>query len=492
MSNKIEFLLVQASNILVSAAPNYAKLHAITQDIEKKVHKVSGDALIKVSAYLQSYKDVLATHKDALKVHLDWQTLGFPPEFIETHPDCVDFLIKSGVAYQIACYRNSPSLHADKHTVRPSDDGHPMILVEGTMTRWEDIKGKLVSYKEYDILRSAQAPNEFWTYISPLGITRQNIFRFSQPFCVDELSQEYVKKVQEYAKGFYTEQNPDPTPDVQKPYVLQICTSTGVLFRDRNVFIRGLFKKLATHYGIRIITPEGKVYSFGYRRDVGERAYVRTSTALGQVLGRVALNDFEESKPHDGRYITTLPLSEEAFRKAIQDVVDLNCSQPSFDWLHANCIKITMRQLSFAGVDVQTETRLETCIKDVVNAVVKNIPTFGSPIIKIKKVAKQIFSYIPALPLPIKKVRDIVLYIPAKIGAIAKYLLVWAVGWTTVSPSLACVRESRKFSLWDALNQDYSNVHYPRKLLSWQKRQATTHCHTYTGVPAFVILPPTE
>ncbi len=494
MSNSIDFLLCQASRILESPTPNYANLHTLTSTIERKVSKVSADNLSKVTAFLKECKEALKIHADEVKTHTSWQELGFPPEFIQTFPDCVDFLVNSGVAYQIACFRNSPSKHADKHTVGRDADGHPMILIEGKMTRWEEVKGTLEAYKDYNVLRSRDKPEELWTYISPLGITKHDIFRFSKPFCVDELPIEYVTKLQEYSKTFYSAKNPDPSPDVKKPYVLQICTSTGVLFRDSNRFLRGLFRKLATHYGIRIITPNGEVYSFGYRRDVGERAYLRLATALGQVKGRIALNDFEESRPHDGRYITTIPLSESAARIALNDIVETNERVPSFDWLHDNCIELTMRHLRFAGVNVQTQTPLEICIQDLMSGVVKNIPTVGPVIARISRVAKNVFNKLPTLPAPVRQLRDIVVsvifYVPAKIGAIAKYIFVWAMGWTTASPTLACVKPGRSFSIRHALNESYSNVHYPRKLLRWQKQQSTTHCHEYKGVPTFAVLPP--
>lgn len=519
-SQSIDALANNAHAILKAPHRNYALLQKTVKALDQKVttaaESIIGaldgpskaqkkEALNELSGFIQKKKHEIESHQQLLqneldnhpaelKAHARWESLGHNPDFIETHPDFVDFFLSSGVAYQIAGFRNtSQNLHT-RHAISKDEDGHPMVLFEGKMTRWDAIKERFTFLKEYDVLVSKNDPEERWTYTEN-GITNRDIYRYNEAFHIYTLPQEERAKLQLHAQDFFDDKNPDTTPNIPKDCVIQICTNVGVLCKDSNPLIKKVTKKLASHYRIRVITKEGKVYSFGYRRDVGERDFLQKSSTLGQVRGVVAMNDFDEFRAHDGCYVTTAPLSTDAANRILQELVRLNENVPAFDYFDENCVEITGRCMRIAGIEIDTKARLETCVRDIAYSFIKGIPILGKVVKQIKVIAKRVFNAIPPMPAPIKRtlrvVSHAVFFIPTKLFALVKNILVLCLGWTKVSPGLADVGKGRSFKVFrDLLDADYSNVAYPRKLLRWQKRQKTTHCHIYGGKPRLVIMPP--
>lgn len=492
MSPSLATLSTRATTLLSAAHTNYAELQTIAKELDQKIQSASSDIyknseLLKLALQCQT---ALETHAEELMLHTRWQKLGHNPEFITTHPDCVAFLTDSGVAFQIAGFRDSLIANPERHTIAKDADGHPLIMLEGTMTRWEVIKERFSYLKKYNVLCNKHNEAERWTYTSQSGITARDMYHFNKPFHVYELDSDVVTKLQEYAHTFYTRKNPHP----DAKYILQICTSMGVLCTKQGPLLKKIGEKLASHYALRVITPRGEVYSFGLRRDIGELEGVDMSNALGKVKGRIAMNDFDELRPHSGRYVTTVPLTEEAATTILQGVVATNNNIPSFDYFDANCVELAERILATAGVHVETMEPLEGCLQDIAVAIFKNIPFLGAAVRKTRQIAKSVLSAIPPIPVFVKNtfsfMAKVITYLPNKILAICKNVFVWKMGWTCQSPALAAIRSTRSISALDFLDENLSNIRYPRHLMRWQKRQTTTFCHQYQGKPQLALIPP--
>lgn len=509
---EVSVLAKTADEMLVSGAVNYAELSAIAKKLNTRIshavdfiflqagnHQTSPESLqpfIKqvidtVQPILLRTQEAMQAHPEEVKTHTRWLQLGFDVAYINSHPDMVNFLIKSGFAYQIAGFRNSDGLNCDTHRIERALDGHPLLLVEGVMTRWEQVKASLVICKEYDILLSKDNPQERWSY-NEKGIVKLDIYNFSKPDSMLTLSPDVVAKLQEHGKKFYTKRNPDPKPHELKEAVVQICTSVGASCKSQPGFVQDATKKMASHYGIRIITKEGKVYSFGYRRDFGELEHVKMATALGQVKGVMGMNDFDELRPHRGRYITTIAISTKDAESMLEQIVQMNQEGQAFDLLDANCVKKVCDLLLNCGLVVDAKEPLEESVKSVVYKFFKHLPYMGSIVKKVKKCAIAIIAWIPRpITRPISFVVSIVFYIPNKLFTIAKNIFIFSFGCEATSPKLEADQAiaKRRFSLVHDLFRDgLSDVNSSRKMLRWQKRHKSTFCHPYTGSPKFSII----
>lgn len=387
-----------------------------------------------------------------------WAQLGHDPQISQMHPDCADFLLDSGLAYQIAGMANSRVLEANKHKLQTDATGQPLILVEGVPTPWEEVKKRFGYVKRYHTLHAKENPNERWTYTSYQGITKRDMYKYDAPFHVYELEPSLVARIQQHAQVF--------SADPQKDHVLQICTSLGKLSAKANSILKAVGRKMASHYALRVLTPDGKLYSLGLRRDLGQQEEVGLATALGRVKGVVAMNDFDELRPHSGRYITSIPITSEQAAKI------LHTKAYEFDYLDANCVKHTVNCLQIAQVPVEAKVPLEKCINDIALSFFKKIPLIGGVVRTLSKLT----AMLPELPKPLT-------WLPNKILALFKNALIWSLGWTTSSALVP----KRSISAAELLDEELSNLHYPRALMRWQKQQPTTSCHSYTGKPELAL-----
>lgn len=515
-NGEVAMLAKSARELLNAPTRNYAALAGVCKSLRERVTGATqfvfsqvdkaeqievqaakrrfGSEIQEVATTLQPLlaetDEALQAHTQLVKIHTRWIELGFDREFITTHADCVEFLVTSGVAYSIAGFRNT--LNDDpNHTIAKDQDGHPLIRLEGVMTRWEVIKEKLASLKEYDVLVSKSDENERWTYTEK-GITQKDIYHYHEPFPIFSLAQTDYKALLEQGKKFYNKRHPDPKPDQFKDAIVQVCTSVGVSCRGQAPIVQKATKKIASHYGLRIITKEGKVFSFGFRRDVGELAYVRASNALGSVKGVMAMNDFDELRPHQGRYVTSIAISSEDATKILAEIVATNKNGASFDMLQSNCVEKVADCLDIAGIRVDTRESFESTINTLTYKFFKHLPYIGGCVKKVKDCVQTIFRAIPPLVAkPISVVVSIVFYVPNKLVTVAKNCFILYFGWTSASPSLAkepyyCKRSFSPFR--DLFKDRLSDLNSSKKLLRWQKMHKSTSCYPYDGKPRFNIL----
>jgi len=510
---EVSVLAKAADEMLVSGKVNYAELGAIAKKLNRRIanavdfiflqaegHERNPEALFPfIKEVVDTVQPILTRSEAAInaspedvKTHTRWLQLGFCNEFINTHPDMVVFLIKSGFAYQIAGFRNSSNALSEVHTIARDQDGHPLLLVEGKMVRWEKVKAELTICKEYDVLLSKANPEERWTYSEP-GICKQDIYHFQKPEPIITVAHGDFAKLLEHAKKFYTRRNPDPKPGEIKDAVIQVCTSVGATCKGQAPIVQDATKKMASHYGLRVITKEGKVFSFGYRRDFGELEHVTTTSSLGQVKGVMAMHDFDELRPHRGRYVTSIAVSSQDAKTILDQIVQMNEEGQAFDMFDANCVKKVCDFLGVAGINVDAKEPLEESIKSVVYKFFRHLPYVGPIVKKIKNCALAIIAWVPpVISRPISFVISIVLYIPNKILTLAKNIFVFSFGFSATSPKLEANRNipKRRFSLAaDLFRDSLSDVNSSRKMLRWQKRHKSTFCHPYTGSPRFSILP---
>jgi len=486
-------LFYQVETILTAPTINYVKLQNTSGRLRntiRQANKTEREKLTKItSPILQQAHKEIQSHQSELKTQTRWLDLGFDEDFISTHPYFVDFMLESGIAYSIAGLKNTFGAQNTLHEIRKNEEGEPCVLVEGVFRPWNEIKDKFTARKEYDVFVSKNNESERWTYTDQ-GITKQDIYEFTEPSPICTLSETEYTTVCNHAKKFYSEKNPDPKPHELKDAVIQIATSVGVACRGQTPFVQNVAKKLASHYGIRIITKEGKVYSFGYRRDFGELDHVETKTTFASVKGVMAMNDFDELRPHKGRYVTSIAISSTDADKIMKEIIGQRGG--SFDMLHHNCVEKVAQCLAIADVKVDTVEPFESSITLLAYKFFTHLPYIGQCVKKVKKCACRILNAIPqVVSRPIRFTASIIFFVPHKILTVLKNLFIISLGWTKASPTLqkqSC-HCKRKFSYCDLFNPNLSDFNSSRKLLSWQKRKQSTECYIWNGKPLFCLLP---
>ncbi len=347
----------------------------------------------------------LANKAAEIKAQKAWLELGFSEALLETDADSVYFLIRSGFAYH---------MHLFSHDIIDRQ-----ILVEGEYKPLHDaLRHLMIDYTSGKVV-SREMRESFYNYIATAGIVQKN-----------------------------------PNPSVLYPIAkvepraecaLQIVTTLDRHFES--VFTEGLNELLPHHSSLRLIDKEGNLYSFGLQvakeharfMDAHEHSY----TAQG--MAWVSVPDFRETRPFYERYITTLPISEEALSHLLLIAGKINeeggCA---FTITGKNCNYFVVSLLQEVGIDIDTHITLG-------DAAIRTVPYVG-------KVFEPFYAQIPD---PIKKIGT-----PLTNGLIAFF------GGGT-----------GYYKIEDFFDDEKAELYHPYKLIDWQKKHTGTQYVPATRCP---------
>lgn len=428
-----------------------------------------------------------------------WTTLT---SIIEKHPDCAKFLKESGLLFAIRGYQHSierrgetlPGEENMKMGIRFDRDDHPLLLKEGEWVRWDVIKKEICFDKKNKELVSTNDPSIEWNYFYPFGLVPGS--RYNQVKSIYRLNANEIAGLQEHAARYY-EINPDTDPGAVKNCFIQVYTT------DRKSQPLGV-----SHVGVRLIDNEGRIYSLGYEMPTEQQKHITRSafTILATDKVTIASLDYDEFRPFDDRYVTTIPISAAKAKKILDQMKEYTHQPLRFNYMRQNCARFAVEVLHLAGVsDIKPTANLSEVFarallpSNIFAVLQKGIEKISSvAIIIFNKMHTHASDTTDALVF----VYAVVTFIPRKIGTVAKNILICILGGRkAASPLPPGVEDDRNndqqltpFSRvivhWkDLFDEDLGTLYFPPKITEWQKKQPSTIKHAYEASPALYVAP---
>ncbi len=475
--------------------------------ISQMINDLVRPRLTQLQTKFASAQKNLAEHEEEKKADLrlaeKWAEHGLPASVLEYHADCARFLIESKLAFDIVGFRET-SHNPNEHNVKLDPrDNHPMLKMRGEWKRWETITREIHYDAKAKQIKSLNCPSSLvqtWSYSHRDGLVPEDRASWTQPYPVYELSGEEYQRVRQYALKFY-ETNPEKDPGILKDCIVQFYTvdhrnlPKGAIFDNAQ-------RNYPLHIGMRVITADRKVYSFGVQMPPEEQEFVFSdyfSTFLATVDGKIEMRDFEEFRA-DSRNVTSIPLTPQRAQNILNRIKEINEKQYRFQYMRQNCANLASEVIQLAGYNVDMRTSAKDFFLD----------TFPSltqiPLIKtICDCAQNIWKGMPALiTKPIEFTADVILFVPRKIGTILTNLFVLKLGGAKKSTPLEGVEDEEFYDKgkiqyfssvirsWTDIFSDEVNAVYSSKyFVDWQKKQHSTFYDVHEkGHPKMAIVPP--
>jgi len=408
--------------------------------------------------------------------------------------------MESGLVFSIVGYRESCRA-PDQHDLKLDHDGHPMLKMGGRFVRWETISREIEYDSKSEKIKSRVYPGRIvqsWNYFQE-GLVPIDRFEYDQVFPVYRLTQAEYNRTLQHARKFY-ETHPEKDPGIAKDCIVQFTTienrvvPKGVLFDNAQ-------RNYPVHIGMRLITQDGQVYSFGYQLLPEEAAFLLSdyfSTFLSTAEAKISMRDYEEFRPVN-KLVTSIPLSSQRAQNIIDRLNELNDQQLRFQYMRQNCSQLMREVMQLTGYDVDLRTTGKEVIYDALPSLTQ-IPVIE----KVVSFAKKIWNSLPTFTtMPIEFSANFVLYIPKKVATVATNLLAWKMGASKKTTPLQEGVEDEVFydkkklqtfstlirSWSDIFNEETNVVYHSKYFIDWQKKQHSTFKDVYSGRPKFAIVP---
>ncbi|MBS0604231.1 MAG: hypothetical protein JSS60_04240 [Verrucomicrobia bacterium] len=442
------------------------------------------------------------------KLEAKWQKLGFPASVLEFHIDCARFLVDSGLAFTIAGYRETCG-DAREHDLKLDGDGHPMIKMNGNFVRWETIARELEYDPKSDKIKSrGYAGNivQSWNYFHPLGLVQKDRFNYDAAYPSYQLSQNEYDRLIAHSRKFY-ETNREIDPGIAKDCVVQFFTSPRRQGIPEHPLTDNLHENAPVHIAIRLITADKQVYSFGLQMPFEEQEFVLSdyfSTFLATALTNVSMRDYEEFRSHEGRIVTSVPLSSARSQNILNLINELNKKQLRFQYTRQNCSSLMQEVIQRAGYDVDIRTTAGATLYGMLPDL-NQFPIIGKGIAKIEACARNVWA---ALPKFFRKGltfgRNVIFYLPEKFGTIMVNLLMLKMGAAKKTAPLQEGTEDEELynkkglqnfssvirSWTDIFKDETSAVNHSKFFIDWQNQQKSTFVVPASSPPKMAIVPP--
>ena len=442
-----------------------------------------------------------SNEKEDVKLVQTWETLGLPVSVLKDHPDCVRFLKESGLMFSIVGYRES-CRDPNQHDLKLDHDGHPMLKMKGHFVRWETVSREIEYDSKSEKVKSRVYPGSIvqsWDYFQE-GLVPVDRFKYDQVFPVYKLTEAEYNRTLQYARKFY-EKHPEKDPGIAKDCIVQFTT-----IESRAVFDGALFdhaqRNYPVHIGMRLITRDGQVYSFGYQLLPEEAAFLFSdyfSTFLATAEAKISMRDYEEFRPVN-KLVTSIPLSSQRAQNILNRLNELNGQQLRFQYMRQNCSQLMREVMQITGYDVDLRTTGTEVVYDALPSLTQ-IPVIR----KVVSFTKDIWNSLPTFAtMPIEFSANLILYIPKKVAIVATNLLAWKMGASKKTTPLQEGVEDEVFydkkklqtfstlirSWSDIFNEETNVVYHSKYFIDWQKEQHSTFKEVYSKRPKFAIVPP--
>lgn len=511
--------LLAESNSLVasinSLTPEFIRRTVDTLVRPKKEH---------LERALATAQQRVAEHHDDIekdrKLSEKWTALGLPASVLERHADCARFMIESGLAFSIVGYRET-SQNPGMHDLRLAADGHPLIKVQNQWVRWERLKEQVTYDPDTYMIRSRDYPGQLvqaWTYLSPQGLMPIDRMNHDRLVPVYQLNPDEYQRTLQTARRFY-ETNAEVDVGVAKDCVIQFVTSPSRrLCATKTVedtpANQNLIENINSHVIMRLIMPNGDVYSFGLEMPAESQEFLFNGGSMDRFMATVPAKvnkagDYEEFRQFDERIVTGIPLTQARANGIIQMMNNMGDIQ--FQFMRQNCSNLMRTVIQEAGYD-PVDNRING--GSVLFGIIPNgehWPVIGPVIGLVKSVTTPVFNFLGSwTPEFVKSalsfVWSVITYVPHKIGIVLVNLIQLKLGGgKMLYPLPEGVQEDEFYdnrriinfsrnirSFWDMFKDETTVAYHSKHVIDWQKQQRSTFTEQYNGRPKLVVVPPVD
>ena len=413
-----------------------------------------------------------------------WVAAGFDRSLLTTDPEAVHFAVSSKLIYTIAMYAKSAAyLEGEPLTIR-AVNGAAYFKVEGEWRPYSAFK---------DQIRYSDDQCKFlgWNFIHPMGFVHQDWSAYDRIYPIARLNGAGMAAAMAHAKKFWREEQPEVDPGIEKPCALQVMT-TGRAWDGlpKAWWSQNLRKQFPKHTSLRLILPDGSLYSFGAKMGISDEAFLCSPEHhLGTGLSTVPTPDYEESRKSDDRTMIALPLSRERAEKILAFASEAN-KGISFNFARQNCVRFADVALRLAGVQMTSHVPLGRLLLGALPEL-SDVPYVGKGLFAVASavsaVALPVMRFIGAAlheltPYPIRYVWNIVEDAVGEAGARitacffnGTALLFFGAGTTIIPhnhPKVSEVENFRQLISWkDLWTPDVIQVYYSTQLDQWMHTQ---------------------
>jgi hypothetical protein len=408
-----------------------------------------------------------------------WNRFGWdeiaPYEAVD--PDFLSFLYDSRLIYAIRAYQGSFADNQDADTEPfkvgvKVENGHPHLLKEGAWVRWDDLKDVL----GYDRARKCifnRQNQKRWVYTYPNGLTPATANL--EP--IYKLAPHELQRLQEFSRG-----------DAAHPCYIQIFTTDDRSFLDRHNL---------GHVALRLIDQAGRCYSICTLDREGKVGRATATSFLSTYNIDISQPDYSEFHNYETRRVTTIPITSDAFNKALSKAQAYANAPFRFNFLHQNCTTFAAHILKEAGIQVDYICPASQVIWELL----KDSSAFFRGVDKVMKAVLWVFDKIGVSWV----CRNIIFWIPLKLLTVIRNSFYMIFGATKSASPLPPGSENEKdnsqrltsfdrliSSPLDLFRDDLGQVHSSIEMVKWQlnEQKERTYIHQYAGTPNFAIVPP--
>lgn len=414
-----------------------------------------------------------------------WVAAGFDRSLLITDPEAVHFAVSSKLIYTISMFaKSAASLEGEPMTIK-AIDGSAYFKVEGEWKPYSAFKDQ-IRYDEH-LFKIVG-----WNFIHPQGFVHQDWTEYDRLYPIAKLNEVGIRATMAHAQKFWGENQPEIDPGVEKPCVVQVMTTGRDWESLPNAWwANNLREHLPKHTSVRLMTPDGSLYSFGAKMGLQTDAFLCAAGhhRLGTGVATVPTPDYEESRRSDDRTMVALPLSEERAKQILTFANEANKGF-SFNFLRQNCVRFADIVMKLSGVKMSSHLSIEQFIADCLPRV-SDIPYVGKGLVAvasaISRATSPVFQFIGAManavmPYPIKLVWNMILDGLDAVGArIAAFVingvsLMFLGANTSVVPEdlpkVSEVETFRQMISWkDLLTPDAIQVYFSTELDRWLRTQ---------------------
>jgi len=506
---------------------------SIARDYREHIQKYVEDKCDVVRKKIESLLDQAHGYLNCCKRSLDlqerWTKLKLPEQVLNSAPGAVEKLIEAKVAYDMA----GLAFSGCKNGLEIINDT-VYICVEGDRLEWKEFDQKYVWNKKWQHLVDREDENVRLTLVEG-GFIKQDSYTYEKPFPIVTLSEEQFEQKKAQARLF----------DENRPCdsIVEVFTSP-LAFRVQSHLqpvIDGLGEDAETvpsHYVVRVITSDRKVYSMGIVMDRGEDKESSPMSVAKTMRGRVKMIDPDEFwKFPYGRIITSIPCSKEQAIKVLDWVTDIQKNGGyAMNFGQMNCSTFARDVLKLVDVNVKVDVDFSEVFSIAFSALKSGCSFLGNscfswaetmPGVRVTsflwqsvvegfKVASETFSALIQTiagivrkvlkicydfsPTILQKVYVCTGSIMAKpfhmISGLFKTTMIWMLGGSRMSAAAnEASAHNSSFrpmlqinSFWDLFDSRTTRVDSSVRFLRWQKEQKSTKTYGYQGVPEFINL----
>jgi hypothetical protein len=495
-------LLKEGQKIIQSQTHSVASVNALVKMRLDKMQKLCLSSKKKIMESPQLVKSDASIEKK-------WKKLGLPESILRQHADCARFVVESDLIFTLIGYRETCG-DAHVHDLKLDGDGHPMIKLKGNFVRWETIAKELEYDPKTEKIKSRHYSGEIaqnWNYFHPEGLVPVDRFNYDRVFPIYQLSDADYKKLLTHSKEFY-KTNREIDPSIPKDCIVQFYTTPRRQGIPKHPLLTNLHKNFPVHIGIRLITSDKSVYSFGYQMPVDQQQFVLSnllSTFGATAETKISMFDYEECRSFDeeGRIVTSIPTSSQRSQNILDLLNNLNKKQLRFQFGRQNCSSLMQEVMQRIGYDVDIRTTIGASFLDML-PYGNQLPLIGGLIGKVELCAKKVWDASPQwVTKPLQWTHAIIFYIPEKMGTLLMNLLHLKLGAAkkTISLPEGVAEEElynkkgiQNFSSvirsWkDIFRDETSAINHSKFFIEWQKKQRSTFVEPSRDRPRLAIVP---